>query len=131
VRVDVSPLHVTAEPGRPVNLTVAVTNTGPLISGHEVRVLGLDPAWSEVTGGTLMGDVPVDQGILAAVEAILLPHERIGVFFVLLANFRMIGQELLQCRMIGGELLVIDQRWIALELLGDFRMGVEEAVQVG
>ncbi|HLW45567.1 MAG TPA: carboxypeptidase regulatory-like domain-containing protein, partial [Acidimicrobiales bacterium] len=53
MRVDVSPLHVTAEPGRPVNLTVAVTNTGPLISGHEVRVLGLDPAWSEVTGGTL------------------------------------------------------------------------------
>jgi 5-hydroxyisourate hydrolase-like protein (transthyretin family) len=53
VRVDVSPRHVTAEPGRPVTLRVTVTNTGTVISGHEVRVLGLDPAWSEVTGGTL------------------------------------------------------------------------------
>ena len=53
MRVDVSPRHVTAEPGRPVTLRVTVTNTGAVISGHEVRVLGLDPAWSEVTGGTL------------------------------------------------------------------------------
>jgi 5-hydroxyisourate hydrolase-like protein (transthyretin family) len=53
VRVDVSPRHVTAEPGVPVTLTVTVTNTGTLISGHQVRVLGLDPAWSEVTGGAL------------------------------------------------------------------------------
>ena len=53
MRVDVSPRHVTAEPGRPVTLRVTVTNTGTVISGHEVRVLGIDPAWSEVTGGTL------------------------------------------------------------------------------
>lgn len=53
MRVDVSPRHVTAGPGKPVTLTVAVTNTGTLISGHQVRVLGLDPAWSEVTGGAL------------------------------------------------------------------------------
>lgn len=53
MRIDVSPRNVTAAPGRPVTLTVAVTNTGTVISGHEVRVLGLDPAWSDVTGGTL------------------------------------------------------------------------------
>ena len=53
MRADVSPQHVTAGPGKPVTLTVAVTNTGALISGHEIRVLGLDPAWSEVTPGTL------------------------------------------------------------------------------
>lgn len=53
MRVDVSPNHVTALPGKKVTLTVAVTNTGALISGHQVRVLGIDPAWAEVTGGTL------------------------------------------------------------------------------
>lgn len=53
MRVDVSPRHVTAQPGQPVTLTVTVTNNGTLISGHEIRVLGLDPAWSRVTGGML------------------------------------------------------------------------------
>lgn len=53
MRVDVSPRHVSASPGQPVTLVVTVTNNGALISGHEVRVLGLDPAWSSITNGTL------------------------------------------------------------------------------
>ncbi|MGH8979528.1 MAG: carboxypeptidase regulatory-like domain-containing protein [Acidimicrobiales bacterium] len=53
MRVDVSPRHVTAQPGQPVTLTVTVTNNGTVISGHEIRVLGLDPAWSRINGGML------------------------------------------------------------------------------
>ena len=42
------------------------------------------------------GHVPITALIFAAVEALLLLHKRIRIFLVLLANARMIGQELLQ-----------------------------------
>jgi len=49
VRVDVSPDRAVVSPGSPVSLTVAVTNTTDVISGHQVRVLGVDPRWVELS----------------------------------------------------------------------------------
>lgn len=46
--VDVAPRRLVAEPGRPVTLSLTITNTGDVISGHVVRVLGLDPRWVTV-----------------------------------------------------------------------------------
>jgi hypothetical protein len=53
VLVDVSPQRVTATPGVPAIITVSVTNTGTVIAGYTVDVLGLDPAWVQVQGGPL------------------------------------------------------------------------------
>ncbi|MDQ1713572.1 MAG: hypothetical protein QOE45_3022 [Frankiaceae bacterium] len=49
MRVAVTPDRATVSPGTPVVLTVAVTNTGDVISGHQIRVLGVDPRWVELT----------------------------------------------------------------------------------
>jgi hypothetical protein len=49
MRVAVTPDRATVAPGSPVVLTVTVTNTGDVISGHQVRVLGVDPRWVELT----------------------------------------------------------------------------------
>ena len=49
MRVDVTPTAATALPGQPVVLTVAVTNTTEVISGHAVRVLGVDPRWVDLS----------------------------------------------------------------------------------
>ena len=48
MRVDVAPNSLLAPPGQPVVLGVTVTNTGDVISGHQVRVLGLDPRWVQL-----------------------------------------------------------------------------------
>jgi 5-hydroxyisourate hydrolase-like protein (transthyretin family) len=48
MRVDVTPLSVAAPPAQPVVLTVTVANTGDIISGHTLRILGVDPAWVQV-----------------------------------------------------------------------------------
>lgn len=45
MRVEVSPRHCSLIPGEPAVITVSVANTGMVISGHRVRVLGVDPAW--------------------------------------------------------------------------------------
>lgn len=48
MRVTVAPRQAAVEPGQPVVFSVAVTNTGDVISGHQVRVLGLDPRWVSI-----------------------------------------------------------------------------------
>jgi hypothetical protein len=45
MRVDVAPRSSVAEPGRTLPVTVLVTNTGELIGGYALRVLGADPSW--------------------------------------------------------------------------------------
>ena len=45
MRVEVTPRRVVAAVGQAVTLSVTVTNTGDVISGHVVRVLGVDPRW--------------------------------------------------------------------------------------
>lgn len=53
MRVELTPRSVAAAPGAPVTLTVTVTNTTDVISGHLVRVLGVDPAWVDVDSARL------------------------------------------------------------------------------
>src|ERR1700733_9995244 len=63
-----------------------------------------------------------------AVVAILVAHERVGMFIKRLPHFRMLLQELLQLGMARDPLLVVDELGIFLQLLGDFGMAVEEAI---
>ena len=53
MRVEVAPRRASVTAGRPVTVTVTVTNTGTVISGHELRVLGLDPQWVHIDDETL------------------------------------------------------------------------------
>ncbi len=48
MRVEVSPRQFTAIPGEPTVITVSVANTGTLISGHQLRVLGVDAKWVSI-----------------------------------------------------------------------------------
>jgi hypothetical protein len=53
MRVEVSPRQLSAKPGSPATITVQVTNTRTVISGHRVRVLGVDPEWISVDASSL------------------------------------------------------------------------------
>src|SRR5258708_1538616 len=48
MRVDVAPRSLTVVPGQPAVFSVQVFNTRTVISGHRVRVLGIDPTWVEL-----------------------------------------------------------------------------------
>ncbi len=48
MRVEVSPRSFTVAPGQPAVFSVQVFNTRTVISGHRVRVLGIDPTWVEL-----------------------------------------------------------------------------------
>jgi len=75
MRVDVSPRTSVAEPGRTVPITVLVTNTGDLIGGYTVRVLGADPSWVQLatdqlslfpgTSQTVLVNLTVPEGLVA------------------------------------------------------------------
>ncbi|MGN6599794.1 MAG: carboxypeptidase regulatory-like domain-containing protein [Actinomycetes bacterium] len=45
MKISASERRVAVEPGRPASFSVSVTNTGDVISGHLIRVLGADPSW--------------------------------------------------------------------------------------
>src|SRR5580693_4753526 len=76
------------------------------------------------------GHVPITTLILALIEALLLMHEGIRIFFVLLANAGMIRQKLLQVRVALHKLLVVYQRWVFAQLLRNLRMAVHKMVHV-
>ena len=48
MRVEVDPRSASVFPGRPTVLTVRVVNTGSVISGCRIRVLGVDPRWIQL-----------------------------------------------------------------------------------
>jgi hypothetical protein len=78
VRVDVTPLRFTATPGQPALITVRVTNPRPVISGHRLRVLGIDPEWATLdqdtlslfpdTSGVALVTVTLPEGVPAGVR---------------------------------------------------------------
>ena len=43
--VDIAPRRLPVTPGTPQQLQVTVTNTGEVIGGYALRVLGADPGW--------------------------------------------------------------------------------------
>jgi 5-hydroxyisourate hydrolase-like protein (transthyretin family) len=75
MRVDVAPRSSVIEPGRSLPVTVTVTNTGELIGGYTVRVLGADPSWVQLeldklslfpgTSQTVVLTLTVPEGIAA------------------------------------------------------------------
>ncbi len=48
VRVDVHPRRLSAIPGEPAVVTISVANTAAVITGHRIRVLGVDPQWARL-----------------------------------------------------------------------------------
>ncbi|MCW2540393.1 MAG: carboxypeptidase regulatory-like protein [Frankiales bacterium] len=92
MRVEVTPTSSVVEPGRPLPIAITVTNTGQLIGGYAIRVLGADPGWVELasdrlslfpaTTETVMVIVTVPEGIPAGdrrvaiqVRELTVPHE--------------------------------------------------------
>src|SRR6516164_3278677 len=67
--------------------------------------------------------------VLTLLETLLLLHEGSRIRLELLANFRVLLQILLQCRMALHEMLVVHERRIFVQLLGDFRMAIQESVR--
>ncbi|MXG88798.1 carboxypeptidase regulatory-like domain-containing protein [Nocardioides flavescens] len=75
MQVDVSPRRLDAVPGVPVPVTVTITNTGDLIAGFVLRVLGADPTWVELPDDelslfpeetrTVLAQITVPPGITA------------------------------------------------------------------
>jgi hypothetical protein len=53
MRVAVEPRRLSIVPGAPSVITVSISNTGTVISGHRVRLLGVDPQWVTVDQDTL------------------------------------------------------------------------------
>lgn len=45
MRVEVTPRHCSVVAGQSTVITVSVTNSASIISGHRIRVLGVDPRW--------------------------------------------------------------------------------------
>lgn len=48
MRVEVTPRRLSAVPGQPAVVTIGVSNNGTVISGHRIRVLGVDPQWASL-----------------------------------------------------------------------------------
>ncbi len=48
MRVRVTPRHAEIQPGRPTEITIAITNDALVIAGYRVRVLGADPEWVDL-----------------------------------------------------------------------------------
>jgi len=53
MRTNINPERQDIEPGREVIFVLSVTNTSTVISGHRIRVLGLDPSWVSIEDPTL------------------------------------------------------------------------------
>src|SRR5216683_3190010 len=67
--------------------------------------------------------------VLDPVEVLFLPHETVWVLGNLLAYCRMLLHILLQRGMLLDKFLVLYQRWISAQLLGDFRMTVGKTIE--
>jgi hypothetical protein len=78
MRVEVTPRRLSIVPGRQAVVTVSVTNTASIISGHEIRVLGVDPEWVRIdqprlslfpdTSGVAVLTINLPEGIPAGIR---------------------------------------------------------------
>src|SRR6516225_1030143 len=68
-------------------------------------------------------------GVLVAVIAVFRAHECIGIFPQFFTDRRVLLHIGLQCRMVLQKLLVVDERWVLTNLIGDFAVAVEELVE--
>ncbi|WP_370250080.1 carboxypeptidase regulatory-like domain-containing protein [Nocardioides sp.] len=75
MRLDISPRELQALPGVPQQIALTITNTGTVIGGYRLRLLGLDPAWVQLDSeqvslfpeesGTITATVTVPVGLPA------------------------------------------------------------------
>lgn len=75
MRVDVTPRRLDVTPGLPQDVSITISNTGTVIGGYAVRVLGADPSWVTLEAGdvslfpdesrTLAATITVPQGLTA------------------------------------------------------------------
>ena len=80
MRIDATPQRLNAIPGTPALITIHVVNTGTIISGHEVRILGVDPQWVSIdqpqlslfpeASGTIIVAVTLPEGVPAGTRRI-------------------------------------------------------------
>jgi 5-hydroxyisourate hydrolase-like protein (transthyretin family) len=80
MRVDVTPRRADVQPGLPIPLVVTITNTGTVIGGYAIRVLGADPGWVDLDASdvslfpeesrTVVATLMVPAGIPAGVRRI-------------------------------------------------------------
>ena len=49
MRVQIDPPRIELVEGMPLQLSVTVTNTGDVIGGYRLRILGVDPSWAHLT----------------------------------------------------------------------------------
>src|SRR6516225_8353950 len=73
----------------------------------------------------------VDIEVVVSLELCFTTLEGPGVLLPLLTNLRMILEKILQLRMLRHPFLVVNQVGVFPELLGNFRMAVEELVSPG
>src|SRR6516225_1488777 len=73
----------------------------------------------------------VDIEVVVSLELCFTTLEGPGVLLPLLTNLRMILEKILQLRMLRHPFLVVNQAGVFPELLGDFRMVVEELISPG
>lgn len=93
MRVEVSPRHCSVVPGEPAVITVSVANTGTVISGNSIRILGVDPKWVTIdqdrlslfpdTAGVAIVTLNLPKGVPAGPRAMAVevseltpPHDR-------------------------------------------------------
>ena len=82
MRVEVSPRSSVLEPGRALPITVLVTNTGDLIGGYALRVLGADPSWVRLETDQLSLFPGTSQSVLVTVtipEGVAAGDRRIAI----------------------------------------------------
>ncbi len=75
--------------------------------------------------------IAVSPEILTAIKTLFLRHEGVGIFLELFPDLGVSLEEFLQRGVMFHEVLVIYERGIFTQLLGDFRMLVEELVHAG
>src|SRR6266481_1943042 len=109
-----------------VAISVVVASTGAVIGIAIPRVIS-----SVAVSASAVTIKITIASVFVIVEAVLLPHEGIGVLIHSLLDVLMLLQKSLQCWMVLHELLILYKRWIATKLLGDFPMAVEKLIEPG
>ena len=68
MRLAVVPTKVELTAGQPFTVAITVTNTGSVIGGYHVRILGADPSWVRIDAENLSLFPETSQTVLATIE---------------------------------------------------------------
>jgi 5-hydroxyisourate hydrolase-like protein (transthyretin family) len=68
MRLSVAPTRVELDPSRSFTVAITVTNTGTVIGGYHLRILGADPSWVRLDAENLSLFPETTQTVLATIE---------------------------------------------------------------